>query len=221
MDKTYKFDMNKTGNHIQEMRKAAGYKTQQELADAAGIALNSVSRYEKKDPRTPKVDAFALIANALKSECDADYLLGLQEHPKKTTSEISKLIPLKRDAILALENLKKLANGNEPFTYVDGYGGAMEADASLIAGMIDWFIRGLCWRIDKTSLMECLTELKGACEYSNEYQSNGNKLQGDYRLVQASDMAIQSARYELGRVFGLLAQEFIQDYLKNNSHKEA
>lgn len=228
MDNNYQFDMDKTREKIQEMRKAAGFKTQQQLADAAGIALNSVSRYEKENPRTPKVDAFALIANALRAECDADYLLGLQEHPKKTTSEISKLVPLERESILTLESLKELINKDAPFAYADGYAGYTEEDASFIAGLIDWFIRGLCWRIDNKSLLDAIIDYKSTVEYMHNFVDDGfrtkrdildesNQIKGDIFTARAALLSEESARSELGKVFGTFMFSYIQRYLNSSN----
>lgn len=231
MDNNYQFDMNKMAKRIQEMRKAAGFRKQQDLAEAAGIALNSVSRYEKKDPRTPKVDAFALIANALRAKCDADYLLGLQDHPKKTTSEISKLVPLERDSILTLERLNELINKNEPFIYTDSYAGYTEEDASFIAGLIDWFIRGLCWRIDKKSLLDVIIDYKSTVKYMYNFVDDdlrtkrdildeSNQIKGDIFAARAALLSEESTRSELGKVFGAFMFSYIQSYL-NSSNTES
>ena len=53
----------KYGQAIREARKAKGY-TQEQLASAAGIAINSLSRYEN-DERQPNIDILGKIADAL------------------------------------------------------------------------------------------------------------------------------------------------------------
>lgn len=96
------YDRTETAKRIKNRRKKDLKLNQAEVAERAGITLQTLSTYENGS--VPRMDILWDLADAL--ECEPDYLLGRIKHPKKTTSEISELIPLRRDAIEALENMK-------------------------------------------------------------------------------------------------------------------
>ena len=215
MNNNYHFDMNKMAKKIQEMRKAAGFRTQQELADAAGIALNSVSRYEKDDPRTPKVDAFALIANALKSECDADYLLGLQEQPTKEITDVSATTSLSREAIKSL-----IAFKNDEQNTQEEKSLVMKVINSLIIGIIEEYatipfledelpqgLQPIFVYKHQDGLYKDFDELHEAhmlsrkCELVNKEFDAGNILPvsgSEYELLLMSDIAVSGLETKIG-----------------------
>jgi transcriptional regulator with XRE-family HTH domain len=96
-----KFDMAETAKRLRSRRKQDLKMKQAEVAEKAGITLQSLSTYENGS--IPRMDILWPLADAL--ECEPDYLLGRIDHPKRTTSDISKLIPLSREAIESLEHL--------------------------------------------------------------------------------------------------------------------
>ena len=94
------FDMSITAKRLKERRKELNL-IQSEVAERAKITPQALSTYENGS--IPRMDILWPLADAL--ECEPDYLLGRIEHPKRTTSEISELIPLSREAIESLEML--------------------------------------------------------------------------------------------------------------------
>ena len=105
------FSMEETSKRMRSRRDEL-HLSQQQLAEKARISSESLSRYERKNCRTPKIDILGDLADAL--QCETDYLLGRIEHPKRSTSEISALIPLSREAIESLEYLKNVKDSYYP-----------------------------------------------------------------------------------------------------------
>lgn len=97
-----KFDMAITADNLKKRRKKDLHMTQAEVAEKAGITLQSLSTYENGS--IPRMDILWPLADAL--DCEPDYLLGRIPYPKRSTSEISKMVPLSREAIESLEYLK-------------------------------------------------------------------------------------------------------------------
>lgn len=99
-------DLNKSGERIKELRLKRGYSGSKlaELCDGfpSESGRSKVSRWEKGIGLD--LDNLQRLADAL--ECDIEYLLGCQEHPDATTSWIAEQIPLRRDAIESLVNMK-------------------------------------------------------------------------------------------------------------------
>lgn len=177
------------------------------------VSLETIGRIERGD-RIPRSDTIGILAEAL--DCEPDYLLGRIPYPRRDVSEISEQIPLKEDAILALLRLNESVKSNTPFTNVHADIGFFEGEADFIAGLIDWFIRGIAWNIDNSSVLETVSKLFQQLSWSNQTEHNW-----DLAAHEMNTMIEQNARYEVGRIFGLFVQEYIQDYLKKNSDKEA
>lgn len=179
------------GERIKEMR-VEKRLTQSDLAtkmsegQSTERGKSTISEYEHGKHLT--LENIQRISEIL--PCDMNYLLGCQKHPDVNTSWIAERIPLGRDAIQSLEQLNETVKNKDSYTYLDGYNGILEENADFVVGMIDWFIRGICWRVENTSLLERISELKEACKFSKSIVSEDGSLQGDYRMVQASDMAI-------------------------------
>ena len=60
-------------NHLQQIRKDAGYRSGREFADACGFSASSVARYER-DPESIPIKAAWKIADVL--ECTVDDVIG-------------------------------------------------------------------------------------------------------------------------------------------------
>lgn len=96
------FNMDLTAKRLKERRDKDHLNLKQaEVSKRAGITPQALSTYENGS--IPRMDILWNLADAL--ECEPDYLLGRIPHPKRTTSDISKLVPLSREAIESLEHL--------------------------------------------------------------------------------------------------------------------
>lgn len=206
----------KTKEHpLTKRRKELGLSRPQLCEKINGlVSLETIGRIERGE-RIPRADTLSILAQAL--DCEPDYLLGRIPYSRRDVSEISEQIPLSGDAILELINLKEaITNRNNMINYVDKDMRFIEGEASFIAGLIDWFIRGLYWRIDNSSVIETVSKLQDQL-----YKRKHSEHNWDSVAKEMNSMIEQNARYEVGRIFGLLAQEYIQDYLKKESDEEA
>lgn len=84
--------------------------TQQELADATGISIAQIQRYEDEEGTVmPSVDKLGALAKAL--DKSADYLMGLSDHPhgeltfKDLTPEEQRLITAYRQSTNAADRI--------------------------------------------------------------------------------------------------------------------
>ena len=89
------------GARLKRLRENSRYKSQDDLADAVGIARQTLSNYEK-DTRKPDVEVIKLLAQAL--NVSVDYLVGLScvPAPNETVQGIYNKTGLSQDAILRL-----------------------------------------------------------------------------------------------------------------------
>ena len=94
-------DTQKVGRRIQKMRKARGF-TQAEFAEMVDLSTNYISNVECGF-KTPKLNTFVAIANAL--QCDADLLLA--DVLDVTTGQESGLIS-KKLAALPVEEQRRI-----------------------------------------------------------------------------------------------------------------
>lgn len=98
-------------SNIKTLRKAQGYSTQQQFADALGVNLKSVQGWEKeKDHRMIDTRNLILICNTLK--CDLDFLTGRipeKTHDLNTVCEITGLSENAVDWIINLDPSRKTA----------------------------------------------------------------------------------------------------------------
>ncbi len=90
------------GEKIKLTRKAAN-KTQKELADSVGIAMNTISRYETGE-RAPSWDSITQIAGALGLTA-AELLTGVDEYEKNAVSDFEEADALHARLISAFERL--------------------------------------------------------------------------------------------------------------------
>ena len=139
------FDMTLTAERLKERRDKYHLNLRQsDVAKRAGITPQALSTYENGS--IPRMDILWDLADAL--ECEPDYLLGKDDHPHRTTSEISKLIPLSRDAIEALEDLGHSINDYSDY------------DSALVIDIINDLIINLVQSIEATLEIE-LSTLEG------------------------------------------------------------
>ena len=78
-------------------------KTQKELADSVGIAMNTISRYETGE-RAPSWDSITQIAGALGLTA-AELLTGVDEYEKNAVSDFEEADALHARLISAFERL--------------------------------------------------------------------------------------------------------------------
>ena len=126
-------DTSKTGERIREMRLKQPGLTQDKLAELLiGIPTarggQTISEYEN-GKNIPPLEKIQQLAQILK--CDAEYLLGCQDHPDATTSWIAEQIPLNRDAISKLIQLNNALDTNDP---------TFKKSFSMITGIINALI---------------------------------------------------------------------------------
>lgn len=97
--------MNTFGIILKEAIKIKGI-TQEEFADKVGISRTTVVKYI-----SPKYTNFPTVKDILKMcevlECDSDYLLGLQPHPRKETTDICSVTGLSPAAVASLKARKQ------------------------------------------------------------------------------------------------------------------
>ena len=99
----YYVDVKAIGKRIRARREEKNM-TLDQLGELTRLGGKSVlSKYENGQTPRLTVDALLRIADAL--DCEPDYLAGRIQHPQRTTSEISELVPLSREAIESLEHL--------------------------------------------------------------------------------------------------------------------
>lgn len=104
MKNGYYVDVKEIGATIRKRRDKDLHMTLDQLSELTQLGGKSLlSKYENGQTPRLTVDALLRIADAL--DCEPDYLVGRIPHPHRTTSEISELIPLSREAIEALEDL--------------------------------------------------------------------------------------------------------------------
>lgn len=118
------FDKEKVAKNLYDQRIRMHYQTQGQLAEAANLNLESVSRYERGE-RLPKADVLFSLCGAL--ACDADYLIGRQDLPNHRHSDIKETLPiLSKNAIEGLATLSEDAK--------------QDRDSRIVAGFIDYMI---------------------------------------------------------------------------------
>ncbi len=104
------FSKKKFSERLQSQRIAAGYKRQQDLADAVGISVQSVSYYEN-EMRVPDAEVLSKIARAI--GCTSDYLLQLENVTTREKASVANQIGLSEQAITVLESIFEKTK-NEP-----------------------------------------------------------------------------------------------------------
>lgn len=88
--------------------KSKGF-TQEIFAEKIGIGHATLKKYlSPKYNRYPNVELLLKICAVL--ECDSDYLLGLQPHPRKETTDICSITGLSPAAVEALKFRKRVAD---------------------------------------------------------------------------------------------------------------
>lgn len=99
-------------DRLRQRRDEKGY-TQQELAEATGISIAQIQRYEDEEGTTmPSVDKLGALAKAL--DVSADYLMGLSDHPhgeltfKDLSPEEQRLITAYRQSANASERVANI-----------------------------------------------------------------------------------------------------------------
>lgn len=142
----YYVDVKEIGKNIRRRRDEKKMTLDQlsELTQLGGKSL--LSKYENGQTPRLTVDALLRIADAL--ECEPDYLVGRISCPHRTTSEISELIPLSREAIEALEDL-----GHNLSEYSD-------YDSALVINIINDLIINLVQSIEEALEID-LSTLEG------------------------------------------------------------
>lgn len=209
-------DAKTIGSNIKKRREELDI-TQDELAvriDSGGKAYISKLEHGKS---SLKVDTLMRLAEAL--ECEPDYLLGRIKYPSRQVSDIAEKLPLSREAIEQLIQLHELIVEKKPLAYADTYSTYSEVRSRLLAGLIDSFITGILlarnvWGVDGTQLLEKVGSMDEAIRFYY-YRLENAKGHYHYVLDEQSRMAIEGARYELGREFGLLAEEFMMQLYKH------
>lgn len=97
--------MNTFGIILKQAIKTKGI-TQEEFADKVGISRTTVVKYiSPKYNNYPRVEEILKMCEVL--ECDSDYLLGLQPHPRKETTDICSATGLSPAAVAALKARKQ------------------------------------------------------------------------------------------------------------------
>lgn len=97
--------MNTFGIILKQAIKTKGI-TQEEFADKVGISRTTVVKYiSPKYNNYPRVEEILKMCEVL--ECDSDYLLGLQPHPRKETTDICSATGLSPAAVASLKVRKQ------------------------------------------------------------------------------------------------------------------
>lgn len=97
--------MNTFGIILKQAIKTKGI-TQEEFADKVGISRTTVVKYiSPKYNNYPRVEEILKMCEVL--DCDSDYLLGLQPHPRKETTDICSVTGLSPAAVTALKARKQ------------------------------------------------------------------------------------------------------------------
>lgn len=168
-----------------------------------------ISKYERGEGFS-NVDTLVRLAEAL--ECEPDYLLGRIPYPSRQVSEIAEQIPLSRKTIEELVRLRENIENNMPYEFADGYGSVEAIEAQFLAGLLDYVLRGtlLALYSNGSLMLEKIAGLEHAIDF---YQTIHSTKHIDWRVDDASRMAIEGARYEVGRELGLLVEGYIQSVL--------
>lgn len=163
------FKMEVTAKRLKNRRKELGL-IQSEVAEKAGITPQALSTYENGS--IPRMDILWPLADAL--ECEPDYLLGKIQHPRRSTSDISDLIPLSRESIEALESMQFQLKEWSAF------------DSALLISIID----ALIIHLEKTLHRHLLNE-NGYLNDSNDFLLNAvdilfayEKLAGKHKVEE-------------------------------------
>ncbi len=98
------FDRVQFGNRLREMRIAAGFMRQIDLADEIGTIVQTISNYEK-GIRLPDAEMLSRIVEVL--PCNADYLLGFEDKPTYSEAYIIEQTGLSAKATRKLIDFKK------------------------------------------------------------------------------------------------------------------
>ena len=91
------------GTRLKELRKKAGYTTQDDFSEAFGRSLETVQNWEQ-DKKYPPMKTFLELCDFLK--CDADYLAGRIEQKTHDLTFLCAKTGLSPEAIQALADIK-------------------------------------------------------------------------------------------------------------------
>ena len=98
------FSKREFGDRLRNRRVAAGFPRQQDLADAIGVTIASISYYES-GARMPDAESLAKITQAL--DCTADYLTQREDAPSHALADIVEATGLSHEAIAKLVSAEK------------------------------------------------------------------------------------------------------------------
>ncbi len=103
------------GARLKELRKKAGFKKQDDFAEAFGRSLDTVQNWEQ-DKKYPPMNTFLELCNFL--ECDADYLVGRIEQRTHDLTFLCSETGLTPEAIQALAEIKSGPLGGDDMRLV-------------------------------------------------------------------------------------------------------
>ncbi len=93
-------------NRLRKVRLENGYKSQQSFADALGVHLKTVQRWESdRNPKLPDMDNLLEICR--KYDCDLDYLIGRLSEPTHDIQFIHDQTGLTGEAIKRLQENRR------------------------------------------------------------------------------------------------------------------
>lgn len=93
------FSKKEFGRRLRKRRVAAGFTRQQDLAEAIGATIASISYYESGD-RIPDAESLAKIAQVL--HCSTDYLTQKEDAPTHEAADIVEATGLSHEAVAKL-----------------------------------------------------------------------------------------------------------------------
>lgn len=191
--------------------------TQSELAAAldGGKALvedgkSKISKYEHG--ANFNIDVLNRLAHALK--CEPNYLLGWDEHPNSVTSDIAKEIPLDRQSIELLRELRS------EIDYFQGLN-LTENDSRLTAELVNVLISTVVADTDdggsNTFILELIYRLMDAIRVTSEYEkANFDDLKKFERLMRRPPERYRMAQWEQE-----MYEQKLADVFKDAIHKFA
>ena len=120
---------------ITKRRKELNIKSRKELSDKLDnvVSPETIGRIERGE-RTPRASTLALLCSVL--DCDPDYILGRIPFPKRITSDIAEVIPLGRESIELLTELKGECDNRKDIK-------APEDSSKLTALAVDCVVSGM------------------------------------------------------------------------------
>lgn len=198
------------GNRIKEMREKAGLTQAQLAEEMDGFESDSgktkISNYEKG--RNLTLDNIERIYKVLSRyvRFDEDYLLGCIPHPHVSTSWISEIVPLSREAIESLEYLRYQFEmiGNE--------------DAAWLSKIIDNLIIDIVnsYKSDFEEFTLNLIDMVSAFEAVEDYES-GESNNIEFKEYQYAKLAISATSTKIGSFLSDSVKESLKEYV----HKDA